>query len=91
MSSDEFTEWLAYYQLEPFGEQVADLRHGTACALLANVNRIYEQRPEPYRARDFIDWGERPQVAPVEPIELDDPIAQSNLLRATLFGLPPKP
>jgi hypothetical protein len=82
---------LAYYQLEPFGDHIADLRHGTACALLANVNRHAESRPEPYRPDDFIYWAPGETEPDPEPVALLDPVAQSNLLRAALFGLAPKP
>ena len=89
ISSDEFTEWLAYYQLEPFGEQIADMRHGTACALLANVNRNAEARPQAYKPDDFVPWVKR-EVVEVEPVQLPDKVAHSNLLRAALFGIAPK-
>ena len=36
MSSREFSEWMAYYTLEPFGEELADARNATSIA--ANVN-----------------------------------------------------
>jgi len=75
--------------LEPFGEQIADLRHGVATALLANVNRNTESRPEPYHPDDFVYWGRREVAAP-EPVQLNDPVAQSNLIRAALFGIAPK-
>jgi hypothetical protein len=92
ISSAEFTEWLAFYELEPFGDQVADMRHGTAAALLANINRNSEMRPEPFKARDFINWGDQDEgeQGDVEPALLDDPVAQSNLIRAAMFGLPPR-
>jgi hypothetical protein len=63
------------------------LRHGTACALLANVNRNSQDRPAPYLAQDFLPWMKDNPPPDDEPLQLDDPIAHSNLLRATLFGL----
>jgi len=91
ISSTEFTEWMAFYELEPFGDIIADLRHGTAAALLANINRDSKSRPEQYTAEDFIFWRREDQVVEdATPVLLDDPVAQSNLLRAALFGLPPK-
>jgi hypothetical protein len=83
---------LAFYEIEPFGDLVADMRHGTATAVLANANRNREARPEPYAAEDFIHWGgtgEREEEE-VEPILLEDAVAQSNLIRAVMFGLPPR-
>ncbi len=37
MSSREFAEWMAYYRLEPFGDERADLRAGTIAAPLLNM------------------------------------------------------
>ena len=58
--------------------------------MLANVNRDGKARPEPYKAEDFIHWrdtGQREEDA--EPVLLDDPVAQSNLMRAAIFGQAP--
>lgn len=90
MDSAEFTEWQGFYQLEPFGDLIADQRHGIATSVLANVNRSAETRPEPFRADDFIPWRESAPTGDPEPTLLDDPVAQSNLIRATMFGLPPR-
>jgi len=89
ISSEEFTGWLAFYQLEPFGDLVADLRHGVLTRTLANVNRNPKTRPDPYRLNDFIHWGELAGDAEPEPepILLDDPEAQSKLIMAQIFGI----
>lgn len=82
---------MAYYELEPFGEMVADRRHGVAAALLANINRSEAHRPTPWGPDDFIDWREtdvRPEDD--EPTLLDDPVAQADLFRAAVFGIAPK-
>lgn len=90
ISSAEFTEWMAFYQLEPFGDLVADQRHGVATALHANLNRNADKRPQPYTADDFIHWRATGQAEEeAEPVLLDDAAAQSNLIRAAMFGLPP--
>jgi hypothetical protein len=69
---------------------VADQRHGVAVSVLANINRSAKDRPKPYTAEDFIFWR---STGPVEPeddlVLLDDPVAQSNLMRAALFGKAP--
>jgi hypothetical protein len=77
---------MALYQLEPFGDEVADRRHGSMMALQANSQRGKDA--EPYRAEDFM-YGGIVQEEP-EPEYIDDPVAQSNLIRAKMFGLPPK-
>ena len=67
------------------------MRHGVAVSVLANINRNAEKRPEPYKAEDFIHWRDTGRVADdAEPVLLDDPVEQSKLMRATLFGIAPK-
>jgi hypothetical protein len=38
MSSMEFAEWLAYSQIEPWGEERADLRTALICKVSADIN-----------------------------------------------------
>lgn len=77
---------MALYQLEPFGDEVADRRHGSVMALQANAQRGKDTAP--YKAEDFM-FGSVVQED-LEPELLDDPVAQSNLIRAKMFGMPPK-
>ena len=51
-SSRELTEWRAYYALEPFGEDRADLRAGVIASTMANVFR--KSGTPPYKAQDFM-------------------------------------
>lgn len=39
IDSDEFTYWIAFYNIEPFGPMQEDLRAGYATSILYNVNR----------------------------------------------------
>ena len=54
MSSKDIAEWKAYYSLEPFGEERADLRMGILASLIANVNRDTKKRQDPFVPADFI-------------------------------------
>ncbi len=84
---------MAYYQLEPFGELVADMRHGEATRVLAECNRNPATRSEPYHGSDFVYWR-RDSAAPLEDgdaLLLEDPVAQSNLIRSAIFGKRAKP
>ena len=54
ITSVQLTEWMAYYSLEPWGEWRADLRMARIAALLANINRDTERKPEPYTEEDFM-------------------------------------
>ncbi len=62
MSSAEFAEWMAYYAIEPFGEERADLRMGILASLIANVNRDSKKQREPFAPADFMPkFDEAPQ------------------------------
>lgn len=37
MSSAELTEWMAYFTMEPFGQQHDDYRAGVICSVLAKT------------------------------------------------------
>lgn len=54
VSSYELTEWMVYYQLEPFGPERGDLNAGIVAATVANANRDPKKRKEPYRPQDFM-------------------------------------
>ena len=55
MSSLEFTEWMAYYNLEPFGDELAlmDNHFASLQALIANANRDPKKRSKPFEPDDF--------------------------------------
>jgi hypothetical protein len=56
-SSHELAEWMAYYQLEPFGEERGDLRSGIISSVIANVNR--GKGTAAYTPRDFMPFIEK--------------------------------
>jgi hypothetical protein len=82
MTSQQFTEWLAYDQLEPFGELRADFRVAQLTSITANVNRDRERRPEPFIPLDFMPYAEQPEL---EPEELS-PEELSLQIKSELFG-----
>lgn len=82
ISSQELTEWRAYSLLEPFGEPLADQRHGIALAALANLHRDPARRREPYQPEDFIPWHPSHRVAnETGGTLLSDPEAQARLIK----------
>lgn len=85
MDSHELTEWRAYYEIEPFGEMIADERHGIATAVLANVNRDSKRKPDAYEPRNFIPWHPLNRKPPA-PKLLADPKQHAALVKETLFG-----
>ena len=59
--SREFAEWLAYYELEPWGEERADLRAGIVASTIANVHR---GKGKAFQPGDFMpDFDKTPKKA----------------------------
>ena len=54
LTEQELTEWIAYYNMEPFGEYRADLRSAQICQILANAHRDSSKKPTPFTIRDFM-------------------------------------
>lgn len=85
IDSAELTEWRAYAMLEPFGEIIADQRHGILTSTLANVNRDPKKTPEAYQPKDFIPWFRSRKKADA-PVLMKTAEAQTSLVKKTLFG-----
>lgn len=73
MPSSEFSEWMAFAALEPFGENRADLRAGIVASTLANIHR--KKGAKAFAPTDFMPFGHE-LPAPTG----DDPAAFEALL-----------
>lgn len=83
MSHEELLEWGDYYALEPFGEMRADLRAGSICSTIANVNRDPAKRAQAYVPSDFMPYLK--QQSDEEPKDIVAPET-----KAFLYSLVPK-
>lgn len=52
MSSAEFTQWLAYYQLEPFGAYRDNIHAAMVASIVANANR--DSKRAAFKVDDFM-------------------------------------
>ena len=85
VSSQELTEWMAFYSLEPFG-YVGNLHgHAITASVIAEVNRNNKVKSEPFTANDFIPREEDPQAKKVSVFQMlkehflaNSPITQSK-------------
>lgn len=68
MGSDELTEWMAYYQLEPFGDYRADYRSGVVASTFANAHRAKDANP--FRPEDFMPFLEKRPPADETPLNV---------------------
>jgi len=57
MSSRELTEWMMYYQMEPFGTDVDMYGHAMTTSTLMNIYRDVKKHPSPIQPREFMpEW-----------------------------------
>lgn len=54
IGSDELTEWMVFYQLEPWGDFRADFRSGIVASTFANANRAKDSKP--FTPEDFMPF-----------------------------------
>ena len=66
ISSREFTRWQAFHEIEPFGEERADLRSGIVASVIANVNR--GKHSKTYKPADFMPQFDGPRIQSGEEI-----------------------
>lgn len=66
MGSAEFSEWAAFMNTEPLGEERGDMQAATICSIIANANRDTSKRSEPFQPIDFLPryWEEREAQQP---------------------------
>ena len=75
ISSKELSEWQAFYSIEPFGEERADMRSALVATVMANAWKDKKQRA--YKMKDFMLNFE-----PAEPQSVDS-------MKAILKGMCP--
>lgn len=68
MSSHEIAEWMAYYRINPWGEDRADLRSGVVASTIANVNRD-PNKGRPFSPRDFMPYHQKQEQDRMESIK----------------------
>jgi len=54
MPAGEFTDWIAYSRIEPFGEERADWRAALQAMVVAESQRGNTDRKKPYQIKDFL-------------------------------------
>jgi len=93
LSYAEFQEWCWYYQIEPWGEDRADLRAGIVSSTIANyAGKVRSEGTQQAMPADFMPYLERPE--PAEPaVDEERPLTDEELAAwadAAIFGFPPE-
>lgn len=60
VDSAEFSEWIAYCNIEPFGEERADLRSAIVASTIANCNR--KANKQAFKVSDFMPMFKRSPI-----------------------------
>lgn len=74
MSSTEFSEWVEFYKLEPFGRDADFQGHAQTAAMIYNVNRgkddkpikvedLMPQEPKPQSVSEMVQFAEMMTIA----------------------------
>lgn len=71
LSAYQLSEWMAYFEVEPWGEERADVRSGLICSVLANLNRDNARNPRPYSALDFMPYVHHTQDGNITEQEIE--------------------
>ena len=59
IDSKELSEWMAYYEVNPFGSVRDDLQAGIVASTIANVNR--GKNDKSFTPSDFMPYMDKPQ------------------------------
>lgn len=73
---------MAFYRLEPFGEERADWRAALIACLIANTHRNPKKRRRPYEPKDFMPRFD----APTEPQNWQTQLQIAEIFTAALGG-----
>lgn len=80
MSIRQFLEWRAYFDLEPFGEERADLRSAHIVQTLVNIRRGEARKPAVALKDCTLSFGERQAMAFGSKAEAEQ--ARQSIIRA---------
>lgn len=72
MPAHVLDEWIAFYNLEPFGAFQDEFRAGMVTSMIANTARDEKEKPKPFQPADFMReiFAEEIQLPPeIDPVE----------------------
>ena len=85
ISSREFAEWAAFYNLEPWGYEMDNWRTALITSMVANTARDPKKRPRPYMPDDFMPGVE------TKAITADELKVKASAIFSALGGTKPGP
>ena len=85
ISASQFIGWMAYYSIEPFGEERADLRAAINTAVNANAHRDAD-RHAAFSPADFMPQFSEQEERPVKRQTWQEQLAIVEVLNARYGG-----
>lgn len=88
MSSAEFSEWMAFYSIEPFGEERADIRQALTTSAIHNSVQAQTKKPKWTKPEDFMPFSEKAAPQPKSNVSMspDALMAKFNALTSKKKG-----
>ena len=82
MPSREITEWMAFYSVEPFGQDMQYIGHAITAATIANTNRSKGQKA--MKPDEFMPKFKQHEQT------VDEQIQIAQMITAAFAGAPPE-
>ena len=89
LTHSEFIDWCAFYQLEPWGENRADLRAGIIASTMTNLYASWVGSKTTTNPADFMPTFEPHETRPTEERQLTDE-ELAAWADAVIYGLEPE-
>lgn len=88
MSQAEFVDWLAFYNVEPFGGLRGDIHTALIVTMLANANRNPKKKMTPFKPSEFMPdwWGKEERAAPEGPAHVAGLLAKMRMFTGDPSG-----
>lgn len=81
ISWEQFLEWQAYFELEPFGEERGDFRSGQIVQALWNIARDPKRNPDGWPLSEFLlTFGDTPRRIVEQSVETQELLIDSWII-----------
>lgn len=79
------SEWLAYYEIEPFGDERADFRSAISATAISNILlKANWKRPKALKVESFMPKFKERKTEPKSPKDL---LAKAEIINAAFGGI----
>lgn len=78
LSASEWISWLQFFEVEPYGLPVIDVVQAQLRALIGNIHRNDQARPEPFHVRDFLLFMNEASHEEIQGAPINDGLSASE-------------